>query len=127
MTDFGTDLSCVKDISADCREVSDRRVVAEAIARRFLTPRAGLLDDPNYGDDLTIYLNDDITRASIAQLESQAIAECQKDERVLSATAVAVQTDQDTLEVTITLDVGDGPFDLVLSVSSVSSDILRVT
>jgi phage baseplate assembly protein W len=127
MTDFGTDISCVTDLADDGRSVTGRMVVAEAIARRLITPRGRLIDDPDYGFDLTAYLNDDLTPTELGALRSGAEQECLKDERVEQAEIEAVLDSAGLLTVNIDLTVADGPFALVLAVSATSVTIISVT
>ncbi len=124
--DFGTDLSCLSDLNPRCGVVSGRRLLAEAIVRRITTPRGRLINDPNYGFDVTGYINDDIRPSDIAALQSGVSAECLKDERVNAATVSASLSAQGTLTMTISLDDGDGPFSLTVAVSAITVDILRL-
>lgn len=126
MTDFGTDLSCVTDLSEDCRPVSGQLLVCQAIARRLSTPRGRLIDDPNYGYDLTDSLNDDMGPADIAEIQAGATAECLKDERVLSATVTVTLPSTGELTIVINLDLGEGPFDLTLAVKDTAVEIIGV-
>jgi hypothetical protein len=105
--------------------VSGRRCLGEAIARRLQTPRGGLIDDPNYGFDLSGELNDDVTQEDVARMSSSIEAECLKDERVFGATATVVFANG-TLLVTIKLTDSAGPFLLVLQVTSVTLELLTV-
>lgn len=116
-------MSCVTDIRPGM--VSGRRALGESVARRLQTPRGRLIDDPNYGHDLTGELNDDVTHADIARMSSSIEAECLKDERVLAA-AAAVTFSAGVLVVTITLTDGAGPFVLVLKVTSLTLELLTV-
>lgn len=126
MADYGTDISGVGDIDPYGSIVTGPRIVAEACARRLSTPQGRVIDDPNYGFDLTQFINDDVTNASLAQLRAGAVEECLKDERVLTARCDAVFA-KSILTVTIAIVDGDGPFSLVLSVSATSVSILSVT
>lgn len=127
MTDFGIDLSCVTDIASDGRTVDGKMLVAEALARRLSTPHGRLIADPDYGFDLTGYLNDDMSPADIAAMVSGAENECLKDERVTSATVEAVLGSDSVMTVTVSFECGEGPFDLVLSVTDTTVAILEVT
>lgn len=124
-TDFGSDLSCVKDLDPRCVVVTGRRLLAEAIVRRWITPRGGLIDDPNYGTDVTAYLNDDVKPSDIATLKSAMAAEAEKDERVNSCDIDVQIPPFGTGVYTITALVHDnnGPFQLVVSVDTLSKDI----
>jgi hypothetical protein len=127
MAELGTDLSCVEDLDPAGAQVSGRILLAEAMARRLSTPRGGLIDDPNFGYDLTAYLNDDVGPGDLAAMSAGATAEALKDERVLSAD-VSVTLDPDgKLRVTMALADSDGPFTLVLAVGATTVDLLSVS
>lgn len=126
MTDFGSDISCVTDIASDGRTVTGNRVVAEAVARRLLTPRGRLIGDPNYGFDLTQFVNADMSPRDIAGMNAGIVSECLKDERVEASKASTVLDSLGVLTVTIDLTLSTGPFTLVLSVTDVTVTILRV-
>jgi phage baseplate assembly protein W len=124
-TNFGSAWSCVSDLTLPSVQVSGNQVVAEAIARRLQTPRGGLIDDPNYGYDLTAWLNADVTPAQIASIQSSINAECTKDERVSSA-ASSVTFLSGALIVSVLLTTAAGPFTLVLSVSSLAPNAVTL-
>lgn len=125
-TDFGTAWSCVTDLTMPAVLVSGNQVVAEAIARRWQTPRGGLVDDPSYGYDLTDFLNDDLGPNDLARIGAQAAAEALKDQRVRGA-VVVVQLVAGVLIVNATITTANGPFSLVASVSDVSVQLLKVS
>lgn len=125
-TDDGTDISCVNDFAPDGRITSGRHLIAEAIARRLITPRGRLIDDPNYGLDLTGFTYDDMSAGDIAAMRAGIEAECLKDERLTAATATASLA-LGILTIGLTLTDGIGPFALVLSVSATTISILSVT
>lgn len=129
-TDFGTDLGCVFDLDPRCSEVSGRRLLAEAIARRLITPRGMLIDDPNYGIDVFDWLYEDVSKREIAALASAIQAECKDDERVEAArvTIVAPPKGIGKYTIEISLEDADGPFDLVLAANTgaVTLEILKV-
>ena len=126
--DFGTTLSCVNDFASDARTVSGFRVVGEAIARRWFTPRGRLIGYPNYGFFLPDYINADMSPRDIAALRAGAAAEAEKDERVEKCT-VAATLDRTTGEMTIDarIDTAKGPFDLVVTASSVTVELVSIT
>ncbi len=125
--DYGTDISCVNDFAPDGRITSGRHIVAEAVARRLITPRGRLIDDPNYGFDLTGFIDDDMSPGDIAAMCAGIGAECVKDERLTAATATAVLGTNGIMTISLTLVDGAGPFALVLAVSATSISILSVT
>lgn len=125
--DAGSDISCVDDLADDGRSVSGTTVIAQAVARRWSTPRGRLIDDPNYGFDLTGYLNDDMSPKDLASLQAGAEAEALKDERVSKCTTSAELDANGLLTITGLLESSEGPFTLVVAVSSTSLDLLAVT
>lgn len=106
---------------------SGKRAVAEAIARRWGTPRGGLIDDPDYGYDVSDLVNDDLDKATLARVAHFAKAEAEKDERVRSCTVGIVQMIDQSLLVTGTVVTAEGPFQLVVSVSQVTVSLLQVS
>jgi hypothetical protein len=108
-------------------EVTGRTCLVQALARRLITARGTLIDDPNYGFDLNQFLNDDLDAADVARIGSGIDAEFLKDERVLSSTTTAVLNVGGALVVTAQIQDQQGPFKLVLSVGSVSATILSIT
>lgn len=125
--DFGTELSCVTDIAGDNRSVSGFRVVAEAIARRWITPRGRLIGFPDYGYDVTQHINDDMSPRDISALASALQAEAVKDQRVASC-IVSIAIDNDGLmTIDAEVDTAQGPFSLTIAASAVSVELLGVT
>lgn len=116
----------MNDIDPQARVVTGERVVAEAIARRLMTPRGRLIGYPNYGFDLTQYVNADVSPRDIVGIRNGIAAECVKDDRVLKADASIVLADDSTFTVTIVLIGTQGPFTLVLGVSAVTVSILDI-
>lgn len=127
MTDFGSAWSCLTDLTMPATYASSFRVVAEAIARRWQTPRGGLIDDPNYGFDLSDFVNDDIDPRVQSQIAFNASQEAKKDERVLSCDVTVTPFPGGVLIVTGSVTTEDGPFTLVVSVSDVTITLLQVT
>lgn len=123
---LGSDLSCVSDLDPGGAEVSEKLLLAQALARRLTTPRGRLIDDANYGYDLNQWLNADVGPAELAQIQSQSQAECLKDERVQSVT-VTVTYVLTVMIVTISIVSALGPFQLVQSVNGITTQLLTVT
>lgn len=126
MVDYGQDFTCTSDLETVLGVTTGRRVVAEAVFRRLITPRGRLIGDANYGFDLTAYINGELDTGGLGWLRSAVIAECEKDERVLSATCEMTWLD-DVLTATIGLSLAAETFTLVLAVSAVSVELLTVT
>lgn len=123
--DLGTDVSTpdASDIDPMFRLVRGVRGLAEACGRRLVTPRGSLLDDPGYGYDLRGRLNDNLTPADLAQLAVEVRAELMRDERVEEA-SVTVTLASNALRVSGVVLSSAGPFRLVLSVSSITAEVL---
>lgn len=120
---WGSDISCVTDCDAAFTELraDNPLIVAQAVARRFLTPRRGLLDDDDYGLDLRGYCNRGVTRADLRTLQARCVAEAMKDERVTSASIDVQTTSASSLSVSALITPADpslSPFTFVLSVDS---------
>lgn len=119
--DYGTDLSCVFDFTNEMAEVSGRLLLAQACARRLITARGTVLDDLNYGYDLSGELKDDIGPGDVQRIKAAVEAECVKDERVISATAtVSFSKLTRALTVSVLLQDGSGPFKFTLAVGGVT-------
>lgn len=125
MADLGTDVSCVFDATPNMAMVSGRRCLAEAVARRLITPRGRLIGSPNYGFDLTQYLNDDLTAGDLIRIAAGATSEVKNDERVLAA-MVSIALAFGVMTVKVLLEDASGPFTLVLSISDVTVEILKI-
>lgn len=126
MADLGSDLSGVTDLTAEMLEVSGRMCAVQAWARRLITPRASLVDDPNYGYDLTDYIDADVTDQEIKEIQGGVDEELVKDERCLACTSVVTFL-SGALRVTAACQDADGPFRLVLQVTNVTAEVLEVT
>lgn len=125
---YGYDLSCIDDLDPSMIEVGGNLVLAQACARRLLTPNGTLLDDADYGYDLTQWIDADLDPADAAEIQVAIAQELQKDERVSSATCLLTYT-QATSVITaqITIDGAAGPFQFVLTVSALAAILTMVT
>jgi hypothetical protein len=128
-TDYGTDLSCITDLSPLMAESSGRMVLIEAALRRVTTGRGMVIDSPNDGVDLNEALSDDMTTLERARIRALVESELVKDERIFSATVTRNDYDvhTKTLRMSIRLIDADGPFSLTLAINSVSVQLLEVT
>jgi hypothetical protein len=82
---YGVDWDCLTDVTEDFAEVDpfSPRAVAQAIGRRWITPRGGLADDADYGCDVRQELNTGVVLPS--GLDAIAVRlrnEAKKDDRV---------------------------------------------
>lgn len=128
MTDLGTDLYCISDLDPAGRTVSGPEALAQALARRLQTPRGALAaigDDPDYGLDLRDYVGEDVGAGIEAEVGSAVRAECLKDERVRDVD-VTVAVSGRALTVGLRVASTQGAVRLVLAVSAVTVDLLKV-
>jgi len=124
--DFGSSWSCVTDLVMPSTMATGFRVVAEAIARRWSTPRGRLIDDPDYGYDVTGMVGDTLDTRGLARLATALAHEAEKDERVKTAQVTVALAGDSMLIVTGSIETSEGPFKLVVSVSDVSVTLLQV-
>jgi len=137
MTDYGRDTYCL-DVLRTGRYASGATLVAQRVYHRFITPRypaSGSLiggeDERNFGLDLAEMVGQAHTPELINALPQRIRNEAAKDHEV-DATSVRVTVEpfedggEYTYEITITARAAGGPFELVLGVSDVTVDLLRV-
>lgn len=126
--DFGADVSSMPDLDPSFAAITGTRVIAEAVARRLMTPRGALPDAPKYGTDIRLYLNESIGTGSItvSQIKNAIEAECLQDERIQAAdAAVLFDPSSGTMNITIALASSSGPFKLVLTVTALTITLLN--
>jgi phage baseplate assembly protein W len=114
------------DFTEDFAEVSGRTLLIQAICRRLITPRGALIDDIDYGSDVTRYCNDDIDPRDVGAIAAEIDAEIVKDERVKSSSTTATLDDEGMLITESQIVDLAGPFKLTLSVTSVTVELLGV-
>lgn len=126
--DFGTCWGTPngQDLSMPSYMAKGFQVVAEAVLRRWSTTRGRLVDDPNYGTNVTDSISDDLSPRDIARLNQSLAAEAQKDERVLKA-VVSVTLTAGVLIVTGAIQTAQGQFKLVVSASQAGVQLLQVS
>jgi len=119
---YGTDLSCVTDITPDAAEVDPMtpRAIGESLARRYISPRTSVLDDNAYGLDLRARLNTGQTQASLTGLRSQIRVEALKDDRVSDADVTLTFPSRSAMSVVIavTPHASDDEFSLTFFVTA---------
>ena len=118
---FGSDLSCVSDLTEDAAEVDGHsvRALGEAVIRRLTTARGTLADDPDYGIDLLQHLNRGTTRRELQDLGSEITLELQKDDRLDDITVDVTQPSQNVLDFRVRLTPADArlhPFTLTFAI-----------
>ena len=127
--DLGTDLSTPDGADLDPLggTVTGRRAVGQAIARRLVTPRGGLLDDESYGYDLRQLVGEALRPGDLATVEAEIADQCRADERVDDVAVAVTLAATGALRVELTIATETlGPLRLVLAVSAVSAEILAL-
>jgi hypothetical protein len=127
--DLGTDLSTPDGMDLDPLggTVTGRRAVGQAIARRLVTPRGGLLDDESYGYDLRQLVGEALRPGDLATVEADIADQCRADERVDDVAVAVTLSTGGALRVELTIATETlGPLRLVLAVSAVSAEILAL-
>lgn len=123
MADFGVDISALPDLDFGLK--SGLPNLAEAIARRYITPRGALWYAPGYGLDLRRYLNEAMTPELLEEMRILVEQEAEKDPRVRFAEARVALEPGHRVRVALRLETDEGPVDLVLSVDRVSVEVLH--
>lgn len=131
-TDYGTDISTfagvggLVDIDPRFPLISGPRVPLEHVARRLMTMSGTLPGGQDGGFDLTTMAGKRMSAVTIKRAEARIAAEAARDQRVRSAEARIEQVSQDRFRVRVSVRLVDGPFSLVLSVSSVTVELLEI-
>jgi len=134
MTTLGTDISTpvsdegLLDLDPTFALCTGRVQLAQAIGRRITTRRGTLGwigDDPDYGVDVRDFLGSDANAQSAFRVAAMVDAEVLRDERVLACKTTATIADG-TLTLSLRLADADGPFRLVLAISALTVDLLKV-
>lgn len=120
-TSLGSDLACATDLDEQMTErgEDDPLLLAEATIRHITTPRGSLLEDPNYGIDITETLSVATTRQDRAALEGTIRGEVRDDRIETLSVSIEDRTEVDrTMEISIDGEAVTGePFRLVLAVT----------
>lgn len=123
---LGTDVSTFPDLDPQFRPIAGQRAVAEAVARRWLTPLGGLVYDETYGEDVRALLNAGADSPRLQAIRAALVAQATADERVVSATvdlSLAGPTGSLTLTVRGRLESATGPFALVLTITQLNANL----
>lgn len=128
LADSGRDLACVDDLDPTLRETTGVETFQHALARRLSTPRGWLLDDPGYGFDVRDELGAEVTRSDVPRLGAAVRGEVLKDDRVLTAsvrTVVSGPPSAQRLQIMVTGEAAEGPYDFTLDVTKVSVALIN--
>lgn len=125
-TDYGTDYSTFTDLDETFTPRRGKRVVAERLARWFLTPRGQQEFYPDRGFDLRQFLSEGFTDGIAFMICSGMEREAEKDEAVEEATAKIELFDAgERMKVTLDVTTGEGPFTMTLNVTAVTVELLE--
>lgn len=123
--DLGSDVSTFPDLDSTFSLISGRRVLAEAVARRFITPKGALWKHPSYGCDLRRHLNAVMTTQRLAQIKQEAEAQAEEDERVLACECFVTFDDASkTIFIRVGLADADGPFAFTAGITQLGLSLL---
>lgn len=120
---FGTDFAAIPDFDGQTlkREYDN---LAEALARRLITPRGALWYAPDYGTDLRAYLGEPMTDALRYEVERLAALEVEQDPRVEEASATLTYLGREEMRLSLSVRTLYGPFALVLRVDALNVEVL---
>jgi hypothetical protein len=128
---YGRDLVCADDLTPTLEETDPTTTasLAQDIYHRITTERGSLVDDPDFGEDVTGYLSTANTARALLSIAGRLEAEILKDDRV---STVVVELDGNTtqLDITIVVTPQDATlvsFRMVLAVTSAAALLLEVS
>lgn len=128
MTDFGADIGSIKatGLPPGFGRVSGIWVLGNRLLRRLQTPRGRLHYAPDFGLDIRGLIEQQIDVRTAQRWEAEIARECEKDEAVEQAKATVTLTQStSTATVRIEIQTADGPFRLVVAVSSLTVALLE--
>lgn len=129
MADYGVDMRGAEDISPTLRDIGSPELMPQVILRRLYTPRGSLLSAPGIvTTDLRGFMSSDVSpdRRQLTTIKAVATQALMDDPRILRVHIVA-QYDQTQRAIVlgITGDGSDGPFELTISVTAATVQILN--
>jgi phage baseplate assembly protein W len=123
---YGLDVSTFPGLDVAFKAITGQRAIAEAVARRWVTPRGSLVYDPDYGEDVRGLLNARIDGPRLRALEAALTAQALADERISGAVVQLAVTGSGptvALRASASLASSAGPFRLVLTVTQLALDL----
>lgn len=122
---YGQDLSATTGLDVTMRLVSGTELMGQVVLHRLYCPKGGLIGAPAEELlDVRELLGVGQTRATIARQEALCAAAVEGDERVSSATVTIVPVGPEEMTVRAVGQGSLGPFDLLLSVTRASAQVL---
>lgn len=133
MTDFGQDTYCLDSLSTG-RMVSGTTLIGQRLYHALITPRGALIggpDEESFGEDLSSLVGSPAGIESERAIREKIQRAASKDEGILSV-AIQIQTTIESAgtvshEVQIAADTSSGPFNLVLSISDLSVELVGLS
>lgn len=117
------------DLDLRGRLIEGRRLAAEAVLKRWLTPRGSLFWNPDFGHDVRQYLSMRLDAGRLYAVGIALAAEAEKDERIASA-EVSVEAlgsgATRRLRIVAKLVDAEGPFELVSEISLAKVELFKV-
>lgn len=124
--ELGRDLQAMPDLQLHIQ--AGLRNLAEAIARRLVTPRGRLWYDPEYGYDVRRWLNSAADSAVRYEIARRVEEQCEMDPRVASAEAtVEYSAEARELTIRVKLTLADEPSPQIVPADRVTLEVLRAT
>jgi hypothetical protein len=122
---YGVDWSCTNDVDGGGLEVDGVTVLAQALYRRIITPRGGLIYDLNYGFDIRQFLNADVAQGDIARIAFGVDTEFRKDQRVFQSQSTVTFTNTVLTLYSFVTPLSQSSFSLVVVATSVTVQLLQ--
>jgi phage baseplate assembly protein W len=118
---LGTDFAGVTDIDAAWSVTkTPRQALAEAVARRLVTPRGAYADFPDYGFDTSALIGSALRDSAIRQRVTEQVY---LEEEIQSCQVDIVRTGT-AMQINVALEDAEGPFDLTLNISDLGVEAI---
>jgi len=124
---YGADVSTFPDLDVRGVQIREEESVAECCLRRLGIDNGSISYDKDAGFNLRDLLNEDLSDSDLRRNEVRAAMECEKDERVRSAT-VSMTLDAATFTLKVRIRgvlVSGRTFALTAAISKVSVELFR--
>jgi hypothetical protein len=126
--DYGSDLSCASDLDPYMLELDgdDEALITQSLARRFTTPREGLVDDQDYGLDVRQFARKGATITDPVAIAAMMRAEAMKDDRVLEVQITIERNDDGSLSADVGgVAVASGPFHATMAITALDLELVQ--
>lgn len=127
MPDYGQDISCMIDIEPTFRLVSDVELMRQVAFRRLYCRQGSMLSAPTEETlDVRDFMSMAVEAGGLSKIQGLCQAALLGDARIENANVVATfNTSSRKLILNINCTGSNGPFELVLSVDSLTVEMLR--